>query len=89
MVPKSLQTYLISSQNFYWFMFCFVFLLGESYSQVRVWVAPVRTGHAEMEQELRLRVSGLRVMSLMLSEVKGKSEAQPAHYSWKGRENMS
>lgn len=44
--------------------------------QVGVWVAPVRTGHAEVEQELRPGVYRPRVMSFMLSEVKGKPEAQ-------------
>lgn len=46
--------------------------------QVGVWEAAVRTGHAEMEQELRLRVCRPRVMSFMFLKVKGKPEAQPA-----------
>lgn len=46
-------------------MFCFVFLLGESYLQVGL-VAPVRAEHAEMGQELRLGVCRPTVIRLML-----------------------
>lgn len=67
---------------------CLVFLLRKTYSPVGVWVAPVRTGHAEMEQELRLGVCKPRVLSFMLSEVKGKPEAQPMDLSWQDRANM-
>lgn len=81
MASKSLKIcHVIFSQGFYWFMCC-TFTTpnphGESYSQLGGMGAFVRTGHAEVEQELRLGVYRPRVMSFVLSGVKGKTEAQP------------
>lgn len=67
---------------------CFVFLRRKTYSPVGVWVAPVRTGHAEMEQELRPGVCKPRVLSFMLSEVKDKPEAQAMDSSRQDRANV-
>lgn len=50
-------------------------------------MAPVRTGHAEMDHEWRLGVCSPRMMNLMSSEV--RPEAQLVDLSWQDRANMS
>ena len=74
-------------------MFCFVFFFfffpweRVTHSLGCGWLLS-RAGHAEMEHKLRVSVCRPGVINFMLSEVKGKPEAQPVDWSWQDRTNV-